>query len=41
VFSDLPLAHRVPAGEFARLFDETADFLEQRCLWWEDIVEAI
>ena len=40
VLSDLPLVHRVPDSWLGGQFREITDFLEERCLWRDTIVEA-
>jgi tetratricopeptide (TPR) repeat protein len=40
VYSNVPLVHRVPDSEFAESFQQITDYLEERCLWEDKLVEA-
>jgi tetratricopeptide (TPR) repeat protein len=40
VYSNVPLVHRVPDSEFAETFQQITDYLEERCLWEDKLVEA-
>lgn len=41
VYSNVPLVHRVPDSEFAEQFQQITDYLEERCLWEDKLVEAV
>ena len=41
VYSNVPLVHRVPDSEFTDLFREITDYVEERCLWEDRIIEGV
>ena len=41
VMSNVPLVHRVPDSDFAAQFAEITDYVEERCLWDDSVVESL